>query len=495
MLARSLRVMRRGVIWLLLVLATFLAVRVYDTQRGPPLRPWHTYVPKELSVSQLDKSDWAGFLKAEEDVFARVRTQVTEKLDPEDRVPANRYFAGSPLYPGHFSQDWNRSFLLEPDGVAVGAAVFLHGLTDSPYSLRHIAQRYRDLGYLSIGIRLPGHGTVPGGLIDAEWEDWLAATRLAVREARRRAGPSVPLHLVGYSNGAALALMYALEAIENRDLARPDRLVLISPMIGVTAFARFAGVAGWPAIFPAFAKAAWLSILPEFNPFKYNSFPVDAARQTYLLTDALQRRITRFARNGRLSELPPVLTFQSVIDATVSTSAIISSFYSQLPRNGSELVLFDLNRNTKFGPLIRPELDTVVSQLLPKGPRKFRTSIVTNASPATGRVVERSTEAGETTEQVRELGLTYPSDVYSLSHVALPFPTTDSLYGTDPDPGENFGVHLGAVAGRGERGTLVVSLDTLFRMSSNPFFPYLMERIEQGVAPGPSRDRAAPSSK
>jgi alpha-beta hydrolase superfamily lysophospholipase len=420
---------------------------------------------------------------------------VTEKLDPEDRVPGNRYFAGSPLYPGHFSQDWNRSFLLEPDGAAIGAAVFLHGLTDSPYSLRHLAERYRDLGYLSIGIRLPGHGTVPGGLIDAEWEEWLAATRLAVREVRRRAGPSVPVHLIGYSNGAALALMYALDAIENRDLARPDRLVLISPMIGVTAFARFAGVAGWPAIFPAFAKAAWLSILPEFNPFKYNSFPVDAARQTYLLTDALQRQIARYARNGRLGELPPVLTFQSVIDATVSTRAIISSFYSQLPENGSELVLFDLNRNTKFGPLIRPELDTVVSQLLPKGPRKFRTSIVTNASPATGRVVERSTEAGETTEQVRELGLTYPEDVYSLSHVALPFPTTDSLYGTDPDPGENFGVHLGAVAGRGERGTLVVSLDTLFRMSSNPFFPYLMERIEEGVAPGPSRDRVAPPSK
>ncbi|HEU4678728.1 MAG TPA: alpha/beta hydrolase [Terrimicrobiaceae bacterium] len=486
---------KRGAIWLLVALATFLGVRVYDTQRGPPLRPWHTYVPKELSVSQLDKSDWADFLKAEEDVFARVRTQVTEKLDPEDRVPSNRYFAGSPLYPGHFSQDWNRSFVLEPDGTPIGAAVFLHGLTDSPYSLRHIAQRYRDLGYLSLGIRLPGHGTVPGGLIDAEWEEWLAATRLAVREARRRAGPSVPLHLVGYSNGAALALMYALEAIENRELARPDRLVLISPMIGVTAFARFAGVAGWPAIFPAFAKAAWLSILPEFNPFKYNSFPVDAARQTYLLTDALQRQISRHARNGRLSELPPVLTFQSVIDATVSTRAIISSFYSQLPKNGSELVLFDLNRNTKFGPLVRPELDTVVSQLLPKEPRKFRTSIVTNASPATGRVVERSTEAGQTTEQFREIGLTYPSNVYSLSHVALPFPTTDSLYGTDPDPGENFGVHLGAVAGRGERGTLIVSLDTLFRMSSNPFFPYLLERIEEGVGVDPSRDRAAPPPK
>ena len=29
-------------------LLTFLAVRIYDTQRGLPLEPWHTYVPHEL---------------------------------------------------------------------------------------------------------------------------------------------------------------------------------------------------------------------------------------------------------------------------------------------------------------------------------------------------------------------------------------------------------------------------------------------------------------
>jgi hypothetical protein len=36
-------------------------------------------------------------------------------------------------------------------------------------------------------------------------------------------------------------------------------------MIGITRFARFAGLAALPAILPAFAKAAWLSVLPEFN--------------------------------------------------------------------------------------------------------------------------------------------------------------------------------------------------------------------------------------
>ena len=487
MLYGSLRILKSGAIGLLVILATFLAVRIYDTQRGPPLRSWHTYLPHELSIKELDQADWAEYLKTESSIFEAVRNEVTEQLAPEDRVPANRYFEGSPIYPGHFAQDWNRSHVLEPNGPIVGAAVFLHGLTDSPYSLRHVAQRYRDLGYLAVAVRLPGHGTVPAALTDIEWEKWLAAARLAVREARRRAGPSVPLHLVGYSNGGALALMYALEAIENKDLARPDRIVLISPMIGITVFARFAGLAGLPAIFPAFAKAAWLNLLPEFNPFKYNSFPVNAARQSFLLTNALQRRIVRGAREGRLGELPPVITFQSVIDATVSTSAVISAFYSHLPKNGSELVLFDLNRNTKFGPLLRPQWETVLARVVPEAPRNFRTVVVTNATPDSSNVVERSTEVGETEEKIKDLGLAYPADTYSLSHVALPFPPTDSLYGSQPDPTESFGVNLGTISARGEQGTLIVSLDMLLRETSNPFFSYLIRRIEEPIAPSDPR--------
>ena len=89
--------------------------------------------------------------------------------------------------PATSPQDWNRSYILEPDGPAVGAVVLLHGLTDSPYSLRHVARRYRDRGFVAVAIRMPGHGTVPAALTDVEWEDWDAATRLAVREARRRA--------------------------------------------------------------------------------------------------------------------------------------------------------------------------------------------------------------------------------------------------------------------------------------------------------------------
>jgi alpha-beta hydrolase superfamily lysophospholipase len=490
MRSRVLRILKRTAVLLVAVAITLMAVRIYDTQRGPPLEVWHTFAPPELGAEELDQADWSRYLRAEAAVFDAVRAEVDEELDAGDRVPINRYFDGSLVHPGGLAQDWNRSYVLEPDGAPIGAAVFLHGLTDSPYSLRHIARRYRAHGYVSIAIRLPAHGTVPGALAEVEWEDWMAATRLAVREARRRIGPSLPLHLVGFSNGGALAMKYALDAIEDPGLPRPERLVLISPMIGITAFARFAGLAGLPAILPAFAKAAWLSILPEFNPFKYNSFPVNGARQSWDLTQALQQQIARQARAGQLVQLPPALTFQSVVDFTVSTPAIISSLYVHLPANGSELVLFDLNRSTKLGPLLSSASDAVLTRLLPPPPRRFRTTIITNAGPDSDEVVERVTEAGADTEQERPLGLLYPPGVYSLSHVALPFPASDGLYGSEPDPREDYGIRLGTIAARGERGALIVSLDTLLRMSSNPFFPYLLERIEEGIDSGTPQVRA-----
>jgi alpha-beta hydrolase superfamily lysophospholipase len=473
---------KRLILVLAVVAATLFVVRVVDSQRGPPLELWHIFVPEDLQADAIDQLDWNGWMAAEARLFAQVQREVTDRLEVEERRPDNRYFAGSPINPSHFEQDWNRSYVMEPEGTPRGAVVLLHGLTDAPYSLRHVARQYRQRGFVAIGLRIPAHGTVPAALTDTVWEDWLAATRLAVREARRRIGPDQPLHIVGFSNGGALAMKYALDAIENPALRRPDRLVLISPMIGITAFARFAGLAALPAILPSFAKAAWLSRVPEFIPFKYNSFPVNGARQSHRLTVALQAQMQRMAQAGQLGTLAPVQTFQSVLDFTVSTRAVISALYNLLPANGSELVLFDRNQNTRLGPMLRPATDLLLDRIVPPAPRSWRLSIISNTSPDSAEMVERVTPAGETEEHVKLLpGMSYPRDVFSLSHVALPFPPDDSLYGIDPNPLEEFGVSLGAVAARGEVGVLLLSPASLLRISWNPFYDFLMERVGAGI--------------
>lgn len=455
----------------------FLGLRIYETERGPDLELWHTYTPDELDRDELDAADWMAYLAAEDEVLADIEINVGGELPADERIAANRYFPGSPVHPARFATNWNRSYILEPVGEARGAAVLLHGLTDSPYSLRSLARLYQDRGFVAVVIRLPAHGTVPGALTEVEWEDWLAAARLALREARRRLGSDRPLHLVGYSNGGALAVKLALDALDDERLPRAEQIVLISPMIGITAFARFAGLAALPAFLPAFAKAAWLSVLPEFNPFKYNSFPVNGAHQAHRLTRDLQQQIATRSRSGQLNGLPPILTFQSVADSTVNTQALVSSLYDKLPANGSELVLFDINRAASLSPLLRRGADERLARLLPPPPRSYRTTMITNADYRSADMIARATAPGTTGERDQPLALTYPSDIFSLSHVALPFPPSDPLYGFEPDQNEDFGIRLGTVAARGELGVLIISLDTLMRINANPFFPDLRRRV------------------
>ena len=111
---RIFKLVKWGVVVFGVGLFTLLGIRIYDSQSGPPLEPWHTHIPHELSPDELDHAGWGDYLKAEEAIFDRLRKEVTQKLAPGERSPVNRYFEGSPIYPGHFVQDWNRSYVMEP---------------------------------------------------------------------------------------------------------------------------------------------------------------------------------------------------------------------------------------------------------------------------------------------------------------------------------------------------------------------------------------------
>lgn len=466
---------------LLVVVVVFFIGRIYESQRGPALHRWHTWTADEMTTSEIDHATFAQYLAREGAIFRDLKSTITDALNDDEKTTINRFYAQSLVYPDKFHPNWNRSFILLPQGKPRGAAVLLHGLTDSPYSVRYLAQRYQQQGFVAVAPRLPGHGTAPGALTAVDRNEWIATTRLAVREATRLTGPDVPLHIIGYSNGGALALKYALDSLDDKSLRRPQQIILLSPMIGVTAFARFAGIAGLPSIFPAFARAAWLNIVPEFNPYKYNSFPVKAARQSWLLSQALQQQIVKASQNKRLAELAPVLTFQSVMDSTVSTRAVVDSLYRYLPDNGSELVIFDINQAANLRALFRPSLYSAVSSLLPSAPRPYATTIITNAAADTDDTVARTTLAGTRTETVTPLHIAWPQDMYSLSHVAVPFPLSDSLYGREPAEKNRYGISIGTISLRGETSTLSIGLDTLMRVTSNPFFPWMMARVDHHI--------------
>jgi hypothetical protein len=181
--------------------------------------------------------------------------------------------------------------------------------------------------------------------------------------------------------------------------------------------------------------------------------------------------------------LPPVITFQSVIDFTVSTPAILTGLYAFLPDNGSEIVLFDVNRTLKFSPLLRQSSYVAVDRLTPSTPQTFRFTVIANANDDTDATVERSIAPGQLRAEVRPLNLLYPPGIFSLSHLAIPIPMDDPLFGMQPSPNTKgeYGYSLGAMDARGERGALIVDQDFLTRLPSNPFFPYLLDRVDDGI--------------
>ena len=215
------------------------------------------------------------------------------------------------------------------------------------------------------------------------------------------------------------------------------------------------------------AAAAVLANLPEVR--RVVSSPLGRCRRLAERIAATRR--LPLAEDARLVEF----------DSTVSTAAVISGLYDRLPANGSELVLYDVNRAARIAPMLRPAALADAARLAPAAPRPYRTVVVGNAGPGAAAAVERMREAGGADEAVIPLGVDYPADIFSLSHVALPFPPWDGLYGYAPDGRENFGIALGSLTARGETGTLTVSLDQVGRLTSNPFHAEMLARIGQMI--------------
>jgi hypothetical protein len=161
----------------------------------------------------------------------------------------------------------------------------------------------------------------------------------------------------------------------------------------------------------------------------------------------------------------------------VSTDAVVHALFDQLADNGSELVLFDINRLSGLEPFIRPDTARVLSRLTDRSPRTYGRALLTNAGRDSLDVVERSIAPNRTEIVTRPVGLSWPAEMFSLSHVALPFTLEDEVYGRTPRQSAGDIVRLGILSPRGERAVLTVPVDTLMRVSANPFFPYLAARV------------------
>ena len=466
---------------LLLVLGgliTVVVVGIALVNSKQDLKIWHVAELDAEFSTESGIRTFEEYLALEDELFRQLDERVYDRISPADKVASNRYHRGSLADPANCERNWNRSFELagDPADRSRPAVLLLHGLSDSPYSLRSIGQRLHDQGAHVLGLRIPGHGTAPSVLTETTWQDMAAAVEIAVRHLQGRAAGR-PFYIVGYSNGGALAVHYALSAIERPELHMPDGLVLISPEIGITPMAAMAIWQERAGRLLGLDKLNWTGIAPEYDPYKYTSFPANAGNLAHALTRWNRKKISQLGSAAKLDSFPPTLAFQSILDATITASSLVRDLFDWLPANGHELVIFDLNRNIEIEALLKSDPGRGAFELLDSPDRSFTLTLLTNATASSEDLVARTWGIGQTAPTQSETGLRWPPGVFSLTHVALPFPDDDPVYGGKPQ-GMGPGIQIGIVAARGEKGALQIPAQDMLRLRWNPFHPYLSERLK-----------------
>ena len=480
---------RRQLFRLLLLSAAFIVLLAFVGAGGvvfawtrfaqglPELQGWHTHAPK----SEFQASDakpgytFADYLKQEDKVFAELDSMMKSDWSPKVVGRFSRYKVDSVCNPENIlDRNWNRTFVSEAKDP-VGGALLVHGLSDAPYSLRALAEKLVAANYTVVCLRVPGHGTSPKALAQSSWNDWAAATRIAMADLRKRIPRELPVIAVGYSNGGALCVNDVCEGLLNNDAsARPSALVLISPMIGITPMAEFTEL--YPAVswLTGEKKLSWSGIEPEIDPFKYSSWPVNASLQAFRITRHVEASIATLAADGRMKDFPPTLVVQSAADATVIAYRMIDILLDRLPPGRGELILFDINRASWLEGLTDDSFEKHIRPRLTRADLPFVLTIVTNRKVDSPEPVARTLIKGTITEA--EIGVPWPTGNFSLSHVALPIPADDPVYGAGQKESTTK-LPLGTLALRGERGVLAISSGLMMRMRFNPFYEWTENEI------------------
>lgn len=253
-------------------------------------------------ATPLPEPDFAAYVEASKAHIAAAGQALGQPLDPtaiHDRAP----FGLTP--PARCRR--------APDGRHPRAVLLIHGLGDSPYVMRDLGHRFAAACYLVRAILLPGHGTVPGDLLDVDFHQWLAATARGVASLE---GAAERVFLVGFDAGGTLALHYALFDQPPPDLALGG-LVLLAPALESRATSGPFGALD--ALAPA---GPWRALYPDTDPVRYESVTSNAARQ-------LDRLAADFAAQEQPLDLPVFMALTAA-DRTIDADAARAWFCRQL---------------------------------------------------------------------------------------------------------------------------------------------------------------------
>jgi hypothetical protein len=113
-------------------------------------------------------------------------------------------------------------------------------------------------------------------------------------------------------------------------------------------------------------------------------------------------------------------------------------------------------------------------------PHDFSITLLRNRDRSTNELDAYTLPAGEAGAAAESTSLAWPTGIYSLSHIAIPFRPDDVVYG-DGTANNDDDLKLGALAPRGEAGVLMLTPDFFLRTRHNPFYAYQAKALTEWI--------------
>ena len=197
------------------------------------------------------------------------------------------------------------------------------------------------------------------------------------------------------------------------------------------------------------AQLGWTSVEREFDPFKYNSFAVNAGVQARRITLMVQAQLESLAKAGRMGEMPPILAFH--LQSEFHGGGASREARLEPLRGRDELVVFDINNLFEMRGLVSRPLR--LETLLTGTRHAYRMSMLTNRDPRATIVHDRMANLDVVTST--ETGLEWPATSIRWRTSPCRFRPGHPLYGAAATPNARR-FNLGRIMLRGENGVLEI---------------------------------------
>ncbi len=265
------------------------------------------YRPAERLYTAGPEPDYGAYLDGAR-AHLREHAVAIDGFDRERQIEWRMPFERAPA--GHCDSDETTGLLL------------IHGLADTPFLFRDLADRLAARCVRVRAILLPGHGTRPGDLVTAESDQWIDSART---HARGLSDQVDRLYVGGHSLGGAIATVLALE----------------DPSVqGLVTFAP-----AWEL--DGLRDVLWLGTLaepfidfiehePEPNPVKYETLAVNTGDE---MGEILGRVQSELEARRSIDDLP-LLLVATEADSVIDLDYLQRGFRERFTHPASHMLLY-----------------------------------------------------------------------------------------------------------------------------------------------------------